>query len=205
MADALVTTAELEQFLQRPVGSIPTGTGVLLIAAATSVVETAIRQSLLQATSDVVLMGTPEQWLDLPQRPVTGVASVAIDGTALSDWTRFGSRLWRPGGWQRLGMYEIRTVTLEWLTGRFVRQPSQVAITYTHGYAAGDQQLEFARSAVLMLAGVALANPTLEHSVAIDDGTVVHNDALAGMVLPAAIVAGLRRQYGQRASSVRPT
>lgn len=71
-----------------------------------------------QTTSTVVLEGPEGQWLRLPGPPVTAVATVEIDGVAVTDWRLRSGMLWRAAGW----------------TG--TDGPSEVEVTYTHGLPA---------------------------------------------------------------------
>jgi hypothetical protein len=69
-----------------------------------------------QATSTIEEEGPNDSlWLHLPGPPITAVASVEIDGEAVTDWRLSRGQLWRSVGWQ---------------TGC---GPSEVTVTYTHG------------------------------------------------------------------------
>jgi hypothetical protein len=92
------------------------------------------RQRILEVIGDTAtLAGTTDSWLSLPQIPVTTVASVTLDGTAVtagavsttSSYKRIGSRLWRGDGW-----------------AAYVDAPSEVVVVNTHGYPAGSQHLQ---------------------------------------------------------------
>lgn len=67
------------------------------------VASTAVREAagvpISQGTSTVALDGPVSQWLTLPGPPIISVASVAIDGEAITDWRLRAHRLWRPAGW----------------------------------------------------------------------------------------------------------
>lgn len=194
MADQLATPADLASLLQQ---DLDTATATLLVEAATAVVqEAAGGQRILQVVGDTfTVTGTTDSWLDLPQIPVTAVSAVTIDGDALTAGTagdpptryrRRGNRLWRGDGWQI------------W-TG----EPSEVAGTYTHGYAAGNQRLQLARSAVLALAAVPYSNPAGAISVKIDDYAEAYSAVSARMEASKGLKAALRRQYGRRSGLVR--
>ncbi|MDT3395438.1 hypothetical protein RKE29_02025 [Streptomyces sp. B1866] len=89
--------------------------GVYLDVASTAVREAA-GAPISQTTSTVALEGPDGSlWLDLPGPPVTAVATVAIDGQAVTDWRLRSGRLWRAAGWSPSC------------------EPSEVEITYTHG------------------------------------------------------------------------
>lgn len=221
MADQLATTTDLANLLQIDVGSLNTAAATLLMETATSVVQEACGgQRLIQVVGDVMpIMGTTDSWLPLPQLPVTAVTAVTLDGTALTVGTGtnqyqvFGNRLWRAQGWQTQYGYpfwdsfgqgepwwSFAPPNFTWPA----QTPSLVVATYTHGFAAGAQQLQLARSAVLSLASTAYANPSGASSESIDDYTVQFGRLLdAPLVLSSYLKAALRRQYGRRAGLVR--
>lgn len=194
MADQLATLQDLADILQVPLASIPTGTGTLLLEAATAVVqEAAGGQRIVQVTADpTVLIGTSDSWLDLPQIPVTSVASVTLDGVTLTsgiestNYKLRGNRLWRTDGWQT-----------------YVQQPSDITANVTHGYAAGAQQLQLARAATLSLAKGQFTNPSGAESEKIDDYAVTYAAMVAEMEASKYLAGALRRAYGRRAGLVR--
>lgn len=195
MADQLITAQELADALQVPLASIPTAASTILITAATAVVqEAAGNQRLIQVVNDPFsIIGLSDSWLNLPQLPVTAVASVTLDGTALTsgaldpnNYKLRGNRLWRTNGWQT-----------------YWGQPSDVAGLYTHGYVTGAQNLELARNAVFSLAKSAYPNPGGVASESIDDYNVTFNAMSAQMEASPYTKAALRRKYGRRAGLVR--
>jgi hypothetical protein len=194
VADQLATLQNLADALQIPLASLPAGTGNLLLDCATAVVQDAAGgQRILQVAGDTFsLIGTTDSWLDLPQIPVTSVASATLDGTALTvgieatNYKHRGNRLWRTDGWQT-----------------YVGQPSDVAGVYTHGYAPGAWQLESARSAVLSLAKANFPNPGGVASESIDDYSVTYNAMSVQMEAAPFLKAALRKKYGRRGGLVR--
>jgi hypothetical protein len=202
-AAALLSTAELEAALTLTTGTLNPLTASLASAGATAVIEATIKQTLMQVTETIDMMGTPEAYLTLPARPVTAVASAAIDGSAVV-FKRLGSRLWRAAGWQVLSALDLRSISQAQITGRFVRAPSLVTVSYTHGYVTGDRMLELARKVAVMLAGAAVSNPTSDGQVKIDDYEAGQNVMLATMDLPDSMKTALRRQYGAGPGTVRP-
>jgi hypothetical protein len=193
MADQLATPEQLASALQQ---DLDTSTANLWLNAATAVVQEAAGQRIIQVVADTAtLLGNTDSWLDLPQIPVTAVISVTVDGTALTavaaggstaGYRRYSSRLWRGDGWQT-----------------YVGEPSTVVVVNTHGYAAGAQELELARSAVLGLSKVAYVNPSGAKSEAIDDYRVAYEAIAAALEASPNLKAALRRQYGRRAGLVR--
>lgn len=195
MADMLASLQDLADALQVPLADVPTGTGTLLLECATAVVqEAAGGQRIVQVVGDTFsLIGTTDSWLDLPQIPVTAVSAVTLDGVTLTSGTLVstyykhrGSRLWRTDGWQT-----------------YVGMPSDVAGTYTHGWAAGSQELQVARGAVLSLAKGQFSNPSGVASESIDDYSVNFQAMSSSMDATPYLKAALRRRYGRRAGLVR--
>lgn len=199
MADMLITPAELASYLQRAPDNQPTAE--LLITAATGAVQAECRQRLVAVAGETInLLGDAGQWLDLPERPVSAVASVQIAAVTVTDWTLYPDprtgqgRLWRSRGWQT---YAGSTST--WYA------PPKVTVTYSHGWPAGDPALELARSAVLSLAAAAFGNPDRLQSEQIDDYAVrwaAGGDAGPG-VLGEGVKQALRRRYGVTAGSTK--
>ncbi|MFD4527851.1 hypothetical protein ACFWP7_28755 [Streptomyces sp. NPDC058470] len=114
--DPLATQADLEA---RGLTVDPSETefvGVSLDVASTAVREAA-GSPISETTSTITLEGEPGQWLTLPGLPVSAVATVELDGVAITDWRLRSQRLWRAVGW----------------TG--CDGPSEVEVTQTHGLA----------------------------------------------------------------------
>lgn len=187
MADQLATPEDLAALLQM---DLDLATATVVIEAATAVVQEAAgrppQRLVLVENDEATLLGTTDSWLDLPQRPVTDVTSVTLDGGLITDHTRFGSRLWRSCGWAASAC-----------------APSTVQVVYSHGYPPGHQVLQLARSAVLSLARVTYANPTGQTSERLDDYAVAYAAVAAAMEASPHLRAGIRRQYGRGAGLVR--
>jgi hypothetical protein len=193
VADQLATPEDLASLLQQ---DLDRSTTELLIECATAVVQRAAGgQRIIQVVDDETVIyrdGFEDQrWLDLPQRPVTAVTSVTIGTDPSTDWfPQYNrSRLYRDAGW--------RSSTWTAASG-----PSAVTVVYTHGYAPGDQRLQLARSATLMLASRGYSNPT--GSVTreqIDDYSVQYADMVAFMDASQNLAQQIRSQYGARRRS----
>jgi len=190
MADMLATTADLALLMQQ---ELDTPTATLLLAAATATVQAACRQRLVAvADAELSLLGTTSSWLDLPERPVTAVTTVVLDGVTLTAGTSaksyrlFGDRLWRTCGWAECA-------------GR----PSSVQVTVSHGYADAAQDLELAKAATLSLARGAYSNPAGVAREQIDDYAVAYEAAASQMDASPALQRALRAKYGRRAGAVR--
>lgn len=70
---------------------------------------------ITQATSTITLVVTDDAYrVDLPAGPVSSVASVMVDGTANTDWSKIGDSLYFNRAW---------TSCL----------PAEITVTYTHG------------------------------------------------------------------------
>lgn len=195
MADQLATPSDLASLLQQ---DVDTATATLLIETATGIVQTVAGQRIVQVVGDVVVLDLDlcdnSVWLDLPQRPVTAVTTVLVGTTPVAgtDYTAQLSRgrLWRRTGWRL-------ATTGSWLA------PSTVTVTYTHGYAAGDQRLQIARQAVLTLAGSAYTNPSGATREQIDDYQVAYEAMSARMEASPGLQSLLRHRYGRPNGSVR--
>lgn len=193
MADQLATLQDLADALQIPLADLPASTGTLLLECSTAVVQATARQRIIQVVGDTfALLGTTDSWLDLPEIPVTAASAVTLDGVALSvgieptNYRRIGNRLWRSDGWQT-----------------YVGMPSDVAGTYTHGYAAGSQKLQLGRWAALSLSKGQVPNPGALSSESIDDYSVTYDKMSAQMEASPFLAAALRKQYGRRGGLVR--
>lgn len=194
MADQLCTPEDLASALQ---SDLDLATATLWIEAATAVVQQAAgNQRIVRVTDDTVnLTGLTSPWLDLPQIPAVSVASVTLDGTALTAVSAGGSvygyrlrgdRLWRTNGWQT-----------------YVGEPSEVIPVYTHGYAAGSQDLQLGRGAVISISKVAYVNPRGAVSEKIDDYAVAYEKAAVAMQAMPNLAAALRNKYGRRGGFAR--
>lgn len=190
MADQLATPEQLASALQR---DLDTATANVWLNAATAVVQEATGQRIVRVTDDAItLTGTTSSWLRLPQLPVVSVASVQLDGTAVTagaagsgamTYRLRGSRLWRGCGWQT-----------------YCGEPSDVAVVYTHGLLDTDQRIEFARGTVIGLARTPYDNPSAVSREQIDDYSVAYQVTAAAMEASRHLRRALRRQYGHRAA-----
>jgi hypothetical protein len=194
VADQLASPSDLASLLQK---DVDTASATLAIEVCTAVVQAAADgQRIVQVVGDTATVtGTTEQWLRLPQWPVTAVSLVALDGTALtaglpgsgaSTYRLVGDRLYRGSGWQT-----------------YCGEPSTVSFTFTHGYATGDQRLQLGRGAVLSLGRGLFENPSGVISEKIDDYAVAYAAADAALDASPALKAAIQKQYGPKARMVR--
>jgi hypothetical protein len=187
MADQLCTPSDLASWLQQ---DLDLSTATLLVECGTAVVQATAEQRIVQVVDDEVTLDVDEWhrglYLELPERPVTAVATVLIGATAVTDYSTAlrRARLWRADGWRS-------TLTL------YPSQPSTVTVTYTHGYASGHQRLQLARGSVLALIAGVYSTPTGATSVKIDDYAEVFEAMSARMEASPARQRLLRRMYGR--------
>ncbi len=190
MADQLCEPEDLASLLEQDLDAYK---AVMLVECSTAVVQATCDQPpqrLVEVEDDTFeLVGSASVWLDLPQRPVTAVEDVTIDGEDLTvdtDYKVFGSRLWRSTGWTTC-----------------VGVPTLVAGTYSHGYAAGHQSLQLARSAVLSLIKGVYGNPGGAVRLTIDDYSEAFEALSAQMDASPFLERRLKKQYGRPAGSIR--
>jgi hypothetical protein len=204
MADLLATPSDLASALQM---DVDTATATLALEVATAVVQEATGQKILQVVGDTAVITAPAgYWLELPQRPVTAVTSVTLwdatvvaAGTTTGTYRRLQNRLWRDVGWTKYPPW-----TWSWpFNYGLCDGPTEVTVVYTHGLAAGDQNLQLARGAVLTLARAVYDNPTGASKEAIDDYQVAYDRAGAALEASPYLQKSLRRKYGKRAALVR--
>jgi len=170
MADQLATPADLAALLQLDYASLSAAqqaTLAMLVEMATGLIQDVAGQRIVQVTDTAVIdVMDWSVWLDLPQKPISSVATIVLDGTTITDWFIRGQRLFRRVGWQTT-----------WLV------PAQAKVTYTHGYATGSQYLQVGRLACLSLGQVGYGHPNpAVTSEAIDDYKVTFAEAMARMV-----------------------
>ena len=196
MADQLASTADLAALLQIDVADLNATSATLALEVGTALVQAVTGQRIVQVVNDVAVIDLDSDdhspYLRLPERPVTAVATVSVGATVVTDYVAQLSRarLWRSSGWR-----SALTV--------YPSSPSLVTVTYTHGYAPGDQRLQLARAAALQLALTAYDNPGGATREQIDDYSVAYETASARLEAAPHLVAMLRQQYGRGPASVR--
>jgi hypothetical protein len=194
VADMLASAADLAALVQ---GDVDTASATLAIEVCTAVVQSAADgQRIVQVVGDTAtVIGTPGQFLRLPQWPVTAVSGVTLDGVALTagvagsgslTYRLVGDRLYRGAGWQT-----------------YCGEPSTVGFTYTHGYAAGRQELQLGRGTALGLGRDLFSNPSGVAREQIDDYSVAYAQASAQLQANTALTALIQKTYGAKARMVR--
>lgn len=111
--DPLATVDDLEA-RGFTVEASETSIATTYLRIASAAVREAAGVPISRTTSTITLEGARGQWLRLPGLPIVSVASVSIDGVAVTDYLLRSERLWRACGW----------------TGC---EPSEVQVTQTHG------------------------------------------------------------------------
>lgn len=172
-------------------GVVVTNTALVavMLAVASAVVREAAGSPILQATSAVTVWATDaDQYLDLPGKPVTAVASVTLNGTALAtdSYRLVNSRLWRRCGWMSCG------------------EPLPVTATLTHGFAVVPADIVNLVCDVAE-AGIKMANSGGVHDPrilveSVDDYSVTFAQGAGAvasvMELPALTRYALRKRFG---------
>lgn len=191
MADQLATPQDLASLLQLTYASLTAAqqaTMTMLVELATAKVQRAAGgQRIVQVTDTAVIDVDPwecDLYLPLPQLPVQSVASVAIDGTTVTDWRLSKQMLWRSAGWRAS-----------------LSEPTEVTVTCTHGYPTGSQWLQLARDHTLALARMPYDNPGGAKSERIDDYQVSYAEADARMQMTEYMRAAIADAYGTTAYS----
>lgn len=181
-ADQLATPEDLASLLQQ---DLDASTANLLLELATAKVQRAAGGQRILDVSDTAVIDVTD-WCDpflaLPQRPIRAVTAVLLDGVAITDWALRSQMLWRAVGWMQS-----------------FDPPSQVTVTYDHGYLADSQGLQLARDSTLALARLGYGNPSGAESEAIDDYKVTFADADARMQMTEFMRADLADAYGTSA------
>lgn len=149
---SFATSADLAARLQRSFSETEKDQAEQLLAGATARIRAITDQWISWVEDDVWVTDAPvSDVLWLPQRPVSTVASVLVDGVAVTDWRLRGSRLLRSGVWSD-GC-----------------APVEVQVTYSHGYVLDDEHLALAKDACLAIAAQRMSNPAGYKSESIDD------------------------------------
>ena len=121
-----VTAANLASYLQN---DVDTASANLAITQAEALVRGYTRQTITTATSTAALLpinvGPAGYTVELPQRPVTAVTTVAVSGVTYVDGVDYA--------WDGTSNY-IRLSVVEESTDSFAAAPV-ASVTYTHGYA----------------------------------------------------------------------
>lgn len=191
MAD-LFTVSELASYLQR---DVDTSSATLAKESAQAIVRQYAQQEFTSTTYTGALLPIDVQgWgyvVNFPQRPVTAVTSVAVNGTTYT--------LGADYAWNGFAPY-IRLADVESSTANFADDPV-ATVTYTAGFSTVPADV---KAVALAVAARQYDNPTGVRQQSIDDYSVTRagaDDDLAGVTLLKAEAKILDR-YKVRAGSV---
>lgn len=187
---AFATTDDLATRLGRTLTSTEEDQAAALLDDATAVIQELIGQKVEEDTATVHLWVTDPQsrWLVMPQKPVTAVTAVTIDGTTVTDYTVLPDALWRSDGWIDGAQSSPH-------------EPILVTVAHTYGYATVPADLK-SWACVLASQGLAVIEKSgamgagAVQSEKIDDYSVTYAQAVAAMSLPDPVVNQLRARYG---------
>lgn len=149
---SFATHADLAALLKKSFSESEKSQAELLLAESTAWVRAITGQWISQVVDDVWITDAPvSRIVWLPERPVSAVTSVLLDGVAVTDWVLRGGRLRRSVPWSD-GTSDV-----------------ELEVVYTHGYPVGDEKLDLAKSACLAMAAERRSNPNGYKSEKIDD------------------------------------
>lgn len=154
------STDELGHFLGEELADARLIQAEMFLELATAQIQGWTRQRIEAVADDeVVLAGTRDWELELPERPVTSATVTAVDGIALVEgsYRLSGSKLIRPGGWCGPWGLQSGNAPSGLLQAWWWDVPSRVEVTYSHGFATIPDDV---RMVCLQLAARLLQNPT---------------------------------------------
>lgn len=174
---------DLAALLKKPFTAQEREQALRLLAGATARIRAVTDQWISEVEGDVWVTDAPaDRVLWLPQRPVSTVTQVLVDGVAVTDWRLRGSRLVRSCAWWD-GCGPV----------------PELQVTYTHGYKDGDERLDLAVDACMAFAAAARSNPDGLKSESIDDYTRAFSVGSGGSDSQwAGTEKALRAAYGRR-------
>ena len=175
----LATTTDLSD------RGVTTGNMSKALAVASAAIRDAAGSSISSLTSTVVVNGGWGNLLGMPG-PVTSVASVLVDGSAIAsdDYEVLPNGLWRHCGWMVCG------------------RPVPVTVAYTHGLAAVPDDIVdlTCQLAIAWLNHTSTGGGSVAglQSAAIDDAREAYTDEAAGQISPAFIPEATRNWLARR-------
>lgn len=120
------------------------------------------RQDINAQTDLTFTVESPEgPWLNIPQRPVTRIASVEVNGQVVDGWSQVGDRLYRVYGWRWPSVDTIPPLAIYGLM-------STATVTYDAGY---DPIPQVIATVCVNAAMRAFDNPTGDLRESVDDYT----------------------------------
>ena len=166
----LATVDDVVAIIQRDLSATEQTSAARLIPMASALVRKYCRQTITQQTETVTIPGNWTHVLELPQRPVTSVASVVINGATApsTQWKLLDNRLFLSSGSFQpdYGTMYLGGANL-WgpagstagpqATGATWQGPqAQITVTYTHGYAETPADIS---NVVAGMVALAIASP----------------------------------------------
>lgn len=184
-------------------GESLTGTRLLQAVSALEIASAAIQnrtgQTIERVDDDtIVLAGTDDWRLTLPQRPVVEATVATIDGVAplAGSYQLIDDTLLRVGGWRGPSMASANWP--DW-SGYRLAVPSVIEVTYTHGF---DQIPDDIRAVCLQMAVRVMQNPAGVRQESIGTYSVSYGGDIGGSAMSPAEEKMLGR-YRLRAGSVK--
>lgn len=176
-----------------------------LLARISTEIQAVARQNIFEVADDVLVMqGTVDRRILLPERPVISVASVNLAGVDLvdgTDWFRDGDEIVR-----KIFTFLAVDALDAWTFGRgFGYEWQTLTITYTHGYPAGQEPGFLKEIACEALVRAWYNEASVARKEVGDTRTVFDNMRFSptGLRLTADERADIRRFFGNRGGSVR--
>jgi hypothetical protein len=180
-----------------------------LLAMATALIQDEAEQHIfLVADDEITRIGTTDERILLPERPVVSVASLLLDGQPLTGWYVDGDAIVRrqPIYWWRQFSSPLEVGGTPFLLGSSFGRPDQtLTITYTHGYATPPARFK----AICLEAVVRVwVNPGAVARETVGDTSTVYDNmrfSPTGMMLTSDERKSIRRLIGTRAGTVSLT
>lgn len=148
---------DLATYLNRTLTTGEAAQASMMIAQASAAIQAEVHQTIeLVEDDEVVLRGNFGSKLTLPERPVTAVTAVEIDGAAVS-YTWDGKQTLYRGTWNLVGDLWApfpQNAALFW-----GGEAAQVTVTYSHGIASTDAKMDVIRGVCLAMVKRGMDSP----------------------------------------------
>lgn len=189
---ALPNLASLADLTARGVDTSNPTTAVTMLEVASSLVRQAAGSPIAQHVASVTFHATePGEWLELPVKPVTSVASVMLDNAEASGWKLVNGDLWRREGW-------------------YICEPVEVDVTLVCGLPDVPAHIVQLVCDLAILGIKTAAEGAIDSRVVaerIDDYSVTFakgaESVASAMTVPKATRTSLRAQFGRGIGSVK--
>jgi hypothetical protein len=190
---ALPNLASLADLIARGVDTTTNpATVVTMLGVASSLVRQAAGSPVAQHVATVTFHATEYgEWLELPVKPVTAVASVSLDNVVVTGWKFVNGDLWRREGW-------------------YTYEPVEVEVTLTCGLPEVPAHIVQLVCDLAILGTKTAAEGAIDPRVVaerIDDYSVTFakgaESVASAMTIPPMTRHSLRAQFGRGVGSVR--